>query len=110
MIKKEGDKLHVLISDQGMLTFDQVREYEGEPFYLAMQHGATNFMVMVRKLSNRESKNNKDDIYYYINSQKTGSNSYEPCIMLYMLNSFEQADAIITSYRRAIKELHEMVM
>lgn len=102
--------MHVLISDQGMIKFDQVKEYEGEPFYLAMLHGATNFMVMVKKLSAKELKNYKKDIYYYINSHKTENNSYEPCIMLYMLNSFEQGDAIVSSYRKAIKELHEMVM
>ena len=100
--------MYLLTCEQGVLTFDEVREYEGEPAYLAIKHAATEFMVMARKLSEGEHVKDHKDVYHFIDTSKNTDKFWEPCILLYTLKSFEQADAIIASYRRAIKALYAL--
>ena len=101
--------MFVLMSDDGNITFDEVKEYEGQPVYLAMKHSATDFMVMVKKLRHDEYRHDNKEIYFYIDTSKRNGIFWEPCIMLYMLKSFEQADAIITSHRILYPAVHQMI-
>lgn len=101
--------MFLLMSDDGTITFDEVREYEGQPAYMAMKHSATDFMVMVRKLSHDEYLYYKKEVYHYIDTSKRKDTFWEPCVMLYMLKSFDQADAIIMSHRNSLKSFRLIV-
>ena len=101
--------MFVLMSNDGNITFDEVKEYEGQPVYLAMKHCATDFMVMVKKLRHDEYRHNNKEVYFYIDTSKRNGTFWEPCVMLYMLKSFEQADAIILSHRILHPTVHQMI-
>lgn len=101
--------MYILSTPDDIFPFLIKKEYVGqEPIYFALNNPKEDYTVLCRELTSGEKESDFKRIVYLKDTKTDKAGIGKPCLLLFKVHSIEQADSVVSSYRKGLSALEKM--